>query len=50
MLYEDETKKLVKMIKNVVFEFIRVNRLINRDIKITITNKKTKIVFLKNIK
>ena len=48
-MYEDEVKKLIKRIKNVVPEFIRINRLINDDIKIIITNKEIKIVLLKNI-
>ena len=50
MLYEDEVKKLIKRVKNVVLEFIKINKLINKNIKITIINKETKIVLLKNIK
>ena len=48
MLYEDEVKKLVKRVKSVVPELIKVNRLTNEDIKITITNRKTKAALLKN--
>ena len=49
MLYEDEVKKLMKRVKNVVYEFIKMNRLINEDIKIIIINKEIKTVLLKNI-
>ena len=48
MLYEDEVKKLVERVKSVVPEFIEVNRLTNEDIKVTVTNKETKIALLKN--
>ena len=48
-LHEDETKELMKRIKNVVSEFIKMNRLTNDDIKIIVTNKEIKTVLLKNI-
>ena len=43
-----ETKRLVKRIKKIVFKFIKVNRIESRDIKITISIKKVKTVFLKD--
>ena len=49
-IYKEETKKLVKKIKKIVFKLIRVNKIKNRDIKITILIKKVKIIFLKDIK
>ena len=44
-----EVKKLMKKIKKVVSELIRVNRIKSKDIKITVLIKKIKVVLLKNI-
>ena len=45
-----ETKKLVKRIKKIVFKLIKMNRIKSKDIKITVLIKKTKTIFLKDIK
>ena len=49
-MYKDKAKKLVKRVKNVVSKLIRVNRLANNNIKVTVTNRETKTALLKNIK
>ena len=49
-MYKKKVKKLIKRIKKIVVKFIEMNRMKSKDIKITISIKKVKTIFLKDIK